>query len=355
MNIKNSLSHHKERVKRESEAQEYNAFKYGTGIPLAEQIKLNGKYVFLQIIDGKPVISNFLDLSKEQNMVIYPTGKTPINDFEYSSEDDIKQIIEIAKTKRLDKLYGWSKSIWQKFVMVTPEQLNLLTLDSIFTFFHDRFTTTHYTMLVARVGSGKGAALITLTYLGYRVILGSSISGASLLDLFGTLEPAQVVIAEDELNFIKDDSEKRRLYTGGYDIWGLSTRTLDGSTANRKIRWFPGFGYKIFGAENSLDANGLGGLSDRTFVINLLKGTPELYIKNLRKPRLSPKYQAALSEINYFRKTMLVYRLLHADDLFEEIETNIDGRALELTGPIIDLFYALSKDKTLLRNEILRL
>jgi hypothetical protein len=239
--------------------------------------------------------------------------------------------------------------------MVTPEQLNLLTLDSIFTFFHDRFTTTHYTMLVARVGSGKGAALITLTYLGYRVILGSSISGASLLDLFGTLEPAQVVIAEDELNFIKDDSEKRRLYTGGYDIWGLSTRTLDGSTANRKIRWFPGFGYKIFGAENSLDANGLGGLSDRTFVINLLKGTPELYIKNLRKPRLSPKYQAALSEINYFRKTMLVYRLLHADDLFEEIETNIDGRALELTGPIIDLFYALSKDKTLLRNEILRL
>lgn len=50
---------------------------------------------------------------------------------------------------------------------------------------------------------------------------------------------------------------------------------------------------------------------------------------------------------------MLVYRLLHANDLFDEIETTIDGRALELTGPTIDLFYALSKDKTLLKNEIL--
>jgi hypothetical protein len=50
---------------------------------------------------------------------------------------------------------------------------------------------------------------------------------------------------------------------------------------------------------------------------------------------------------------MLIYRLLHADDLFKEVPVNIDGRALELAGPTIDLFYALSKDKILLKTEIL--
>jgi hypothetical protein len=130
--------------RKNSDVQDFNAFKYSTGIPLAEQIKLNDKYVFLQIVDGKPVISDHLDLSKTQKMMLYPIGKTPINDFEYDSEEEIKQIIQVAKTKTINELYTWSNSIWQKFVVATPEQLTLLTVDSIFTFFQNRFTTTHY-------------------------------------------------------------------------------------------------------------------------------------------------------------------------------------------------------------------
>ena len=286
-------------------------------------------------------------------MILYALGKTPILDFEYKNEEDIKQIIEIAKTKSIDDLYKWSKSIWEQVVVGTPEQVSLLTADSIFTFFQDRFATTHYDMAVARVGSGKGAALITFTYQGYRTILGTSMSGASLLDLYGLLECGQIVVAEDELNELKDDSDKRKLYTTGYDLWGLTAKTLDGSTTKRTARFFIYFGFKIFGAENSFDLEGLGGMRDRTFVLNMLKGKPKLYIKNLRKPKLSPKYQALFSDITYFRKVMLVYRLLHANDLFEEIETNIDGRALELTGPLIDLFYALCRNKKLLKEEIL--
>jgi hypothetical protein len=208
-------------------------------------------------------------------------------------------------------------------------------------------------MLVARVGSGKGAILITFSYLGYRVILGGNMSGASILDLLGSLEACQVVIAEDELNNLRSDAEKWRLYTIGYDAFGLTTKTLDGSTSKRAISYYPAFSYKIFGAEISLDTTGLEGLIDRTFQTTLLKGKPKFYIKKLRKPNLSAKYKPLLSEIIYFRKVMLIYRLLHANDLFEEVETNIDGRALELTGPIIDLFHALSRDKTLLKKEIL--
>ena len=342
-----------EEANKDSIIKQYNVFKYSTNIPLAEQIKLNEDYVFLQIVDDKPVISYSIDLSISKHIILYPRGQTPINDFEYKNEDEINQIIVVAKTKTIDDLYRWSKSIWEKFVVATPEQIVLLTADSIFTFFQDAFVTTHYTMLVARVGSGKGAILITFTYLGYRVILGGNMSGASILDLLGSLERGQVVIAEDELNNLKNDSDKWRLYTIGYDAFGLTTKTLDGSTSKRAVSYYPAFGYKIFGAENSLDTTGLEGLIDRTFQTKLLKGRPRYYVKNLRKPKLSPEYKTLLSEITYFRQVMLIYRLLRANDLFEEVKTNIDGRPLELTGPIIDLFSALSKDKTTLKNEIL--
>jgi DNA polymerase I len=338
---------------KDSGVRKYHVFKYSTGIPLAEQIKLGEDYVFLQIINGKPVINHIIDLSQTQNIILYPRGNTPIIDFQYEREDEINRIIEVAKTKSIDELYFWSKSVWEKFVIATAEQITLLAADSIFTFFQDSFVTTHYTMLVARVGSGKGAILITFSYLGYRVILGGNMSGASILDLLGSLEACQVVIAEDELNNLRSDAEKWRLYTIGYDAFGLTTKTLDGSTSKRAISYYPAFSYKIFGAEISLDTSGLEGLIDRTFQTTLLKGKPKFYIKKLRKPNLSPKYKGLLSEIIYFRKVMLIYRLLHANDLFEEVETNIDGRALELTGPIIDLFHALSRDKTLLKKEIL--
>jgi hypothetical protein len=115
-----------------------------------------------------------------------------------------------------------SKSIWVKIVVADEEQIILLTTDSIFTFFQDQFATTHYTMIVGPVGSGKGAILIGFKYLGYRVLFASDMSGANILDLVGSVEVGQVVIAEDELDNIDDDSVKRRLYKVGFDIHGTT-------------------------------------------------------------------------------------------------------------------------------------
>ena len=56
---------------KDSGVRKYSVFKYSTNIPLAEQIKLGEDYVFLQIINGKPVINHIIDLSQTQN-IIYP-------------------------------------------------------------------------------------------------------------------------------------------------------------------------------------------------------------------------------------------------------------------------------------------
>ena len=51
-----------------------------------------------------------------------------------------------------------------------------------------------------------------------------------------------------------------------------------------------------------------------------------------------PKYRTIISRINFLRKVLLVYRLLHHGDTIEEVPLNIAGRALELCGPAIRLF-----------------
>ena len=60
----------------------------------------------------------------------------------------------------------------------------------------------------------------------------------------------------------------------------------------------------------------------------------------MRKPidKQLPKYRDIISKINYLRKLLLVYRILHHEDIIEEVNLNIDGRAFELTSPQIFLF-----------------
>jgi hypothetical protein len=63
-------------------------------------------------------------------------------------------------------------------------------------------------------------------------------SGANLLDLLGSIEEGQVVIAEDELDDIDNDPYKKRLYKVDYDRHGPTPKTLDGNTSSRKAQWF---------------------------------------------------------------------------------------------------------------------
>src|SRR5215207_9972734 len=160
----------------------------------------------------------------------------------------------------------------------------------------------------------------------------------------GFTEPCQVTIAEDELDDIDKDEIKKKMYKVGYDKGGMVPRTLDGNTSSRNNRWYYAFCFKIFAAENPLESKSLAGLNDRMFRLESIKSRPKFLIKTvldqMQKPedKQKPKYKDIISKINYLRKLLLIYRLLHHDDIIEEVPLNIDGRALELTSPHIYLF-----------------
>jgi hypothetical protein len=331
----------------ESKPKIYAAYKYSKGIPLAEEITHGNKNVFLQIINGEPLISPELDL-KDQNIIIKPHARsenTPVIPYTFKDIDEIKYFIEQAKYETIHSLYSKSKSIWKHFVVAKDnDTITLLAVDQVYSYFQDLFSTTHYDMITGSPGSGKGAILVTMKQLGYRVILASDTSGANLLDMFGSVESGQVVLAEDEFDDIDKDEIKKKLIKVGYDEEGIVPRTLDGNTSNRHNEWYYVFGYKILAAENRLESKSLGGLIDRIFQIESIKSGPKFLIKTVRKEmrkpvdKQNPKYKDIISKINYLRKLLLVYRTLHHEDVIEEVNLNIDGRAFELTSPQIFLF-----------------
>jgi hypothetical protein len=338
---------------------EHIVFKYSKDVPLAEEITIgkNGKNVFLQIVEGKSTITDIIDQSKEQNIIIKPHSQGTISPaLPYSFEDvpEIESFIGWAQKETIDSLFLKYKSIWKQIVVASDDNLiTLLATDSVYSYFQDKFATTHYDMFVGGPGSGKGAILNGFRYLGYRVVLASDMSGANTLDLLSSVESNQVTLAEDELGDIYKDSDKLKIYKVGYDDSALIPRTLDGNSSSRNNRYYYAYCFKVFAAEDSPDIKRLEGFMDRTIKTNTIKGKPSVYIKELSKPNGSRKYQRLSDRIQYLRKLTLVYRLLHHNEVIEMVNTNIEGRALELTGPQIRLFNSdklVSKDKSALKE-----
>ena len=50
------------------------------------------------------------------------------------------------------------------------------------------------------------------------------------------------------------------------------------------------------------------------------------------------KFQFLLDELEDIRKLLLVYRLMHYNDKFPDIETNLENREKQLFKPLIRLF-----------------
>jgi len=160
----------------EEEIKSVTVFKYSQGIPLAEEIEIDNDRKFLQIIDDKPVLSTEIDLSKitgvklklKPNALV---GGTPILPYTFKNEEEIKYYINVAKNENIDSLYKKACTLWRSLIVTRkPHYLKFLAFDSVYGYFMDMFPTTHYVSIIGRPGTGKGAILVSMVLLGYRVL-----------------------------------------------------------------------------------------------------------------------------------------------------------------------------------------
>lgn len=317
---------------------------------LYETVIINNKVKFLKIIDGIPSEQNTVDLSSVGiNVTLKPRDNTsqPLP-YVFKDMDEVRHFIDLARGISIEDLYNLVDSLCGKLLKISnKEKRTMITLDSIYSYFVDKFPTTHYDYFYAKPGSGKGAILAFLLIIAYRCVLGAGFTGAALLDLLGYRGTCQISLLEDEASNLQGknaDPFKIEIFKTGYDILGHTSRVLDGGTSGRNLRDYNTYGWKALAAEDKLDNEDLEGLSDRTFQIKCDKDVPLFYVKSITNElfksveKQKPENRQIIKSILKLRKLLLIFRMLHHVDIINETELNIDDRPQELTGPQIDIF-----------------
>lgn len=342
-------------------AYKYTTQEYG----LAEEIFLESegkpKFLLLDPETEELILKDSINLIEEMFAILKPQevnrnnpNQSLINPYIYKDEQEIRDFIKLAHQVDISDLFLLVEYVWRNVIVAKEKELiTLLTNYTLFSYFQDLFEALHYILLTGPPGWGKGAILVTFKLLGYRTVLAGDMSGANLLDLLGTLERCQLSLAEDELDKLDKDENKQRIYKMGYEDTAMVPRTVDAGSSNRRLRIYNPFGCKIFAGENPPDSKYLGGFNDRTFRAEVKKGKPFLLIKKIKKQmerpadKQSPKYRPIIERINFLRKLLLIYRLVHHDDdviTSEEVPLNIYGRPLELCGSSIQLYHNLNNN-----------
>jgi hypothetical protein len=332
------------------------------GIYLNEAVIINGQPLFAQVINGGNGVTFYNEIETE-GMILHPPEKLdypPDSTYEFESEDELEAYIQYAREKEtIYTLYNDVRKYYTKdyFVDTEPRNSILLALYTITSYFQDKFSTVHYIWNVGDNGSGKNSIIITYSWLGYRVFYVNGANGANIREYLGSIEEGQGTIAEDEVEDLDKDPDKKRTYTTGYASGACVPRILEGNTKGREQRYYLTYCQKMCASENLPSMKEAKGMLDRTFVIKCIKGSPKYNAKSTKERTKSAEASRLISGLQQLRKRLFAYRLVHFDDIVDEMKgLSINGRALELTGSALRLFHkykVTEKDDKTFNDEIL--
>ena len=325
-------------IKKEAVAYKYSA--KGTS-SLYEAIIVQGSpcFVTFNLVKNEP---RFIPNIEETTRIIRPPSaeEYPYTPYEFTDGAELNEYFSRAKDISKDELYATAKAQFQKYVDQDKNIIVMLAADSIFTYFQDVFPATHYSECVGGNDVGKSSIGYTFAYTAYRVVRGTSISGANYTRILGSIEAGQCVIIEDEGDMISEDPIKVGILKAGYE-YDMRVPKTNMNTKNQETNWFFPYCYKMILAEKSLNVWKAKGLVDRTFTYQCRPGKVKYSIKKVVSQTInkSPELEALYNELLDFRKLMLCYRLIHYSDDLPRIKVSLFNRDEELSSPLLQLFY----------------
>jgi hypothetical protein len=311
--------------------------KYSTDVTLSEAVIVGGYPFFLRLKSGEPILANKIELS---NLTIYPPdSQSQLSEpYVFESKEEIVHYLHLArKLASFDQLFYLIKTIYKKYVDAEEHYIVILAADTIYSYFQDKFATTHYVICIGDNSSGKNSILMTFKYLGYRVLLATGVSPANIYTFLGNMEECQGTIAEDEINNLENEPEKLNVYKSGYSNSSGRIPKID-LHSGRIQEVYLTYCFKIFATEKSLDNSLAKGLLDRSFEIQCITGNPQYNIKEVFDKANEETHTRLRFELQKTRKLLLAYRMLHYDDTIPDVKLNIINREAELTKPLIRLF-----------------
>jgi hypothetical protein len=312
---------------------------------LNEAAIISGKPYFITFTNGKV---HLMENIEENTRILRPPEREeyPYKPYEFESLEELQEIISNALNISKDELYTHSKLIFRKYVDQDEVVINLLTMDSIWTYFQDLFPATHYVECIGTNDVGKSTIGYTLEYVEYRVIKATSISGANYYRMLGSIEPGQCIIIEDEGDNISEDPDKIRILKNGYEYTGKVPK-INMNSYDQKQVWYKPYCFKMILAEKSLNQWKAKGLVDRTFTLHCRPGSVNYSIKEVITENINkdPILQNLYDELMDFRKLMLCYRLVNYRNALPNIETGLKNRYNELCKPLLQFFSGTNASK----------
>jgi hypothetical protein len=336
---------HQEHI-RDKQKESYFIRKYTANglLPLHESVVFadSGQvaFVYLDGDDGKSRIVNYIERCGK---TLYPAddldSQNPLP-YTFASIKELETYIELAKRETLDSLYQNVKSNLQRYVNIDEHYLIVIASDIILSYFQDKFATLHYDIFVGDNGSGKNSALLAISRLAYRVFYLVSASAPNYFTFYGNVEEGQGTIAEDEVGDLDKDYQKQKILKSGYTSGGTVPK-IDFPNGKRSQAPFNVYGMKWFAMEERPDSRKTKGIFDRSFIFNFIVGHVDYNIKDVIKNAGDPKFKPLYDELVHVHKLLFAFRLIHYNDVFPDIQINLENRNAELTKPSLRLFSSL--------------
>ena len=317
----------------------FPAYKYSNRgrSKLYEAIILSGLPVFMRYShdDGKIRVVNEI---QEDNRSIKPPFQEeyPYEPYEFANIEKVQDFVKQAKAASVDSLYLTAKEIVQEYNEQDYNKIVLVATDILFSYFQDKFATTHYVSIVGDNDSGKSSLGITFEATGYRPVYMTDPSAANIFRCLGTIEPGQCTIILDEADKIDKSPEMMAILKTGYQLNGKVPKI---NTNTFRQEFFFTYGLKIIISERSMSLIEAKGVYDRTFSSTAYPGDPKFDIKETLNPQGNAACQSRLDQLRAFRKLLLIYRLVHFKDQVPDIDTGLKRRNRELCKPILQLFH----------------
>jgi hypothetical protein len=255
--------------------------------------------------------------------------------YSFGSEKELEEYLELAKKETNDSLFEKILEQFRMYLNAEEHTLIVLTADIFYTYFQNKFGTTHYNIFVGENGSGKNSALLVIKMLGYRPFYVTSASAANYYTFLGDVQEGQGIILEDEVDYIGKSHEKRNVLKSGYSSGGDVPKTGFTKEGNRFQDSWLTYCYKCFAMEELPGDKTTRGIFDRSFIHHFFKGDVSYNIKDIINDKESVLYKNLI----HLRKLMLAFKLVNYNSRFSEIETNLTARDAELTYPLLRIFY----------------
>jgi hypothetical protein len=215
--------------------------------PLHECIVIGRKPTFVYLEDNDKKNPKYATKILIGSRTLYPSetldSQNPIP-YIWESPEEFDRYLNLAEQETFDSLFTKVRSVFRKYVNIEDHYVNVLSADTIFSYFQDKFPTVHYNIFIGDNGSGKNSALLVYRHLGYRVLYVTSASAPNYFTFLGEIEECHSSIAEDEADDIGYDKDKLKVLKTGYSTGrnvlkvDLSKGRTQGSYLTYCLKWF---------------------------------------------------------------------------------------------------------------------